>query len=155
MGLLIWVLVWFNFCVVVSMLVIVKALRDAQADMKKSSDEVNKSIVECRIDMVKSFAEYQIGIVESCAEVNKSLAEYRIDMEKSFAEYHIEIVESCGELRGDMKVLGTRMDYLDKHMGARMNNLEGQVRDMGEELRGINKFLRRESVKDIESDKES
>ena len=148
MGLLIWVLVWFNFCVVVSTLVIVKALRNAQA-------KTEKSFAEYRIDMAKSFAGYQIGIVESCGEVNKSLAEYRIDMEKSFAEYHIEIVESCGELRGDMKVLGTRMDYLDKHMGARMNNLEGQVRDMGEELRGINKFLRRESVKDIESDKES
>ena len=141
MGLLIWVLVWFNFCVVVSTLVIVKALRNAQA-------KTEKSFAEYRIDMAKSFAGYQIGIVESCGEVNKSLAEYRIDMEKSFAEYHIGIVEFCGELRGDMKVLDTRMDYLDKHMGARMGGLE-------EELRGINKFLRRESVKDIESDKES
>ena len=40
------------------------------------------------------------------------------------------------------------MDCLDKHMDTRMG-------DLGGEVRGINEFLRRESVKDIESDKES
>ena len=42
----VFLLVCFNFYVVVSALVIVKALRDAQAKTNKSFSEVNKSLAE-------------------------------------------------------------------------------------------------------------
>ena len=48
------------------------------------------------------------------------------------------------DLRGEMKVLNERMGGLDKRMD-----------DFGAEMRGINEFLRRDSVKNSEKDKES
>ena len=88
---------------------------------------------------------------ESLAETNKTLCELKTDWAKSFAE-----------VRGDIKTLNTCMDGLDKrmddfdsHMNKRMDGLGGQVCGLRGEIRGINEFLRRDSVKDTEDDKES
>ena len=73
------------------------------------------------------------------------------------------------DLRGDMKVLnermgglGQRMDGLDKRMDGLDNHMDKRMDDMNKrmdgvegEVRGINEFLRRESVKNSEKDKES
>ena len=82
---------------------------------------------------------------ELLAEMNKTLSELKTDWAKSFAE-----------IRDDIKTVNTRGDgYLDSHMDKRMDGLEGQVRDLKGEVRGINEFLRRDSVKDTEDDKKS
>ena len=82
---------------------------------------------------------------ELLAEMNKTLSELKTDWAKSFAE-----------IRDDLKTVNTRGDgYLDSHMDKRMDGLEGQVRDLKGEVRGINEFLRRDSVNNTEDDKES
>ena len=70
------------------------------------------------------------------------------------------VSKAISELRGDIKVLDTRMDNLDKRMDGldkrmdgldtRMNGLEGevnglkgQVNGLKGEVHGINEFLRR------------
>ena len=125
------------FTVIGATWVVWKTISDLRAETHRSQAEMIKSFGELKADTAKSISESQ-------AKTDKSIGELRADTAQSF-----------GEIRGDMKVLGTRMDCLDNHMNARMNSLEGQVRDMGGEVRGINEFLRSESVKDIESDKES
>ena len=107
-----------------------------------------KTISESQAKTEKSFGELRADTHRSQAEMIKSFGELKADTAKSFGESQARTERSFGEVRVDIKGLGTRMDCLDKHMDTRMGGLEGEVR-------GINEFLRRESVKDIESDKES
>ena len=136
------------FTVIGAMWVVWKTFSELRAETHKSQVETNKSLAE----MIKSFGELKVdtakSISESQADTAKSISESQAKTDKAIGELRADTAQSFGEIRGDMKVLGTRMDCLDKHMDARMGGLEGEVR-------GINEFLRRESVKDIESDKES
>ena len=74
----------------------------------------------------KAIGDVQVEMAKSQAETNKAIGELRADTAKSF-----------GEMKGEMK------------------GLKGQVGYLGEEVRGINEFLRRDSVKDSEKNKES
>ena len=74
----------------------------------------------------KGIGDLKVEMVKSQAKTNKALGELKADMSKSF-----------GEMKGELK------------------GLKGQMGGLVEELRGINEFLRRESVKDSERDKES
>ena len=94
---------------------------------------------------LKTYSESLAKTNELLAEMNKILSELKTDWAKSFAE-----------IRDDIKTVNTRGDgYLDSHMDKRMDGLEGQVRDLKGEVRGINEFLHRDSVKDTEDDKKS
>ena len=132
------------FTVIGAAWVVWKTLAESQAKTNESLAEMNKTIAELKTDTAKSFAESQAKTNESLAEMNKTIAELKIDTAKSF-----------GEVRGDVKVLSERMDGLDKHMSKRMDGLDNRMGGLEVEVRGINEFLRRESVKDIESDRES
>ena len=81
---------------------------------------------------------------------------------KAIGDLQVEMTKSFGEVRGDINVLSTRMDGLDKrmdgldnHMSKRMDSLDNRMDGLGGEMRGINEFLRRDSVKNSERDKES
>ena len=96
---------------------------------------------------------------ESLAKTNELLAETNellVEMNKTLSELKTDWAKSFAEIRDDLKTVNTRGDgYLDSHMDKRMDGLEGQVRDLKGEVRGINEFLHRDSVKDTEDDKES
>ena len=72
--------------------------------------------------------------------MNKAIADAQANTDKAINEVRIDMAKSFGEVRGDISVVDMRMDGLDDRMGG----LEGEVH-------GINQFLRRESVKSIES----
>ena len=143
------------FTVIGATWVVWKTISDLRADTHRSQAEMIKSFGELKVDTAKSISESQAKTEKSFGELRADTHRSQAEMIKSFGELKADTTQSFGEVRVDIKGLGTRMDCLDKHMDARMNSLEGQVRDMGGEVRGINEFLRRESVKDIESDKES
>ena len=125
-----------------------KSLAEMIKFISESQAKTDKSIGELRADTAKSIGESQAKTDKSLAETNKAIGELKADTAKSFGESQARTEKSFGEVRVDIKGLDTRMDCLDKHMDTRMG-------DLGGEVRGINEFLRRESVKDIESDKES
>ena len=83
-------------------------------------------------------------------------------LRKAMADLHVGLSDLRGELsdlRGEMRGLNKRVDGLDNHLNKRMddmnNHMSKRMDDFGAEIRGINEFLRRESVKDSEKDKES
>ena len=87
---------------------------------------IRKAIGDVQVKMTKAIGESQVEMTKSQANTDKAIGELRADTAKSF-----------GEMKGEMK------------------GLKGQVGYLGEEVRGINEFLRRDSVKDSEKDKES
>ena len=162
------------FTVIGATWVVRKAISDSQAQMTKAFGELRaetnksigesqarteESIGELKAETAKSIGESQArtekSIGELKAETAKSFGESQAKTEKAIGEFKAETNKSLGEIRGDVQALGTRMDCSDKHMDKRMDSLEGQMRDMRGEVRGINEFLRRQPVKDIENDRES
>ena len=58
------------------------------------------------------------------------------------------VSKAISELRGDIRVLDTRMDSWEKH-------LEREVNGLKEEVRGINEFLRRKPTTEDAKGKDS
>ena len=108
---------------------------------------------------LKTYSESLAKTNELLAETNELLVETNellVEMNKTLSELKTDWAKSFAEIRDDLKTVNTRGDgYLDSHMDKRMDGLEGQVRDLKGEVRGINEFLRRDSVKDTEDDKKS
>ena len=126
--------VWSLVAVIVSIFItfvsaawiVRKAISDAQVNMNK--------------DMTKAIADAQ-------SNTDKAISDVRVEMTKSF-----------GEVRCDIKVVNTRMDGLDDRMDRldnRMDRLDDRLGGLEGEVHGINQFLRRESVKSIESGRDS
>ena len=99
-----------------------------------------------------------IAFVSAAWIVRKAISDAQVNTDKAISDVRVEMTKSFGEVRGDIKVLNNRMDGLDNRMDGlddRMDRLDDRLGSLEGEVHGINQFLRRESVKSIESGRDN